>query len=699
MSLLKLRTILLQDKLYYLIFILVVLITIVNINIPRNSIYNPNMTEVSGKIISETIEGNKLKLILKNKEKIIVNYYFEKEYEKYSYQNKFHLGDYINVEGELVEPTSPSTENLFDYKKYLYHQKIYFIMKASNIKKIKDNKNVYYNIKNIMTNLTNKNAYLKTFILGDKSLLSTKIITSYQENGLSHLFAISGMHITLLSSLITKILKRFNLSEIKCYYITSILLIIYLLLVGLSPSILRGVLFYILFSLNKIYYFYIKPVNLFLLVTSIALLINYNYIYDIGFLYSFSISFSLILTSKYLTSNNYLIGLLKTSLISFLVSIPICIYNFYQLNILSIIYNLFFVPYVSVIVFPLSLIVVFFPFLLPIYEILIKILETISLTVSNIKTLTIIFPKVHISVYLLYYLLIIIFIKGLISKNKKKLIPLITLLLIHYTYPYLNNDLLIKMIDVGQGDSLLISKNNKNILIDTGGKIKYKQEEWKQTNKETSLIKNTTLPLLKSKGIRKLNYLILTHGDYDHMGEAINLVNTFKVENIIFNCGEYNNLEKELINVLEKKNIKYYSCIKELNIDKYKLQFLNTNIYDNENDNSSVIYLNYNNYKFLFMGDAGINREKDILEKYNLKDIDFLKVGHHGSNTSSSEEFINSINPKHSIISVGKNNKYGHPKDSVLDTLKSSKIYRTDLDGSIEIKINKNGYKIKTCPP
>ncbi|HHW69148.1 MAG TPA: hypothetical protein GX747_02250, partial [Tenericutes bacterium] len=133
--------------------------------------------------------------------------------------------------------------------------------------------------------------------------------------------------------------------------------------------------------------------------------------------------------------------------------------------------------------------------------------------------------------------------------------------------------------------------------------------------------------------------------------------------------------------------------------DKYKLYFLNTKEYNNENDNSNVIYLNYNNYKFLFMGDAGVEKEKDILEKYNLNDIDFLKIGHHGSNTSSSELFINSINPKYSLISVGKNNRYGHPKDSVLDILKNSKIYRTDLDGSIEIKLNKSGYKIKTYPP
>lgn len=192
---------------------------------------------------------------------------------------------------------------------------------------------------------------------------------------------------------------------------------------------------------------------------------------------------------------------------------------------------------------------------------------------------------------------------------------------------------------------------------------------------------------------------ISPHGDYDHMGEAINLVNNFKVEKVIFNCSEFNDLEQDLIKVLDKKKIPYYSCIKELNIDDNKLYFLNNNDYGNENDNSSVIYLNYNNYKFLFMGDAGIDREKDILKKYVLKDIDFLKVGHHGSNTSSSKIFINNIKPKYAIISVGKNNRYGHPKSSVLDTLSNSKIYRTDLDGSILIRFNKNGYKIRTCNP
>ena len=159
------------------------------------------------------------------------------------------------------------------------------------------------------------------------------------------------------------------------------------------------------------------------------------------------------------------------------------------------------------------------------------------------------------------------------------------------------------------------------------------------------------------------------------MGEAINLVENFKVEKVIFNCGPHNDLEKELIKVLDKKKIKYYSCIRELNIDNNKLHFLQTKEYDNENDNSNVIYTELNGYKFMFMGDASGTTEKEMLNKYNLPDIDVLKAGHHGSKTSSSKEFIDTINPKYSIISVGKNNMYGHPNKEVLSNLKDSKIY------------------------
>jgi len=99
------------------------------------------------------------------------------------------------------------------------------------------------------------------------------------------------------------------------------------------------------------------------------------------------------------------------------------------------------------------------------------------------------------------------------------------------------------------------------------------------------------------------------------------------------------------------------------------------------------------------MGDAGVEVEKNIIEKYNLQNIDVLKVGHHGSKTSSGKKFINEINPEYGVISVGKNNRYGHPNDGVLENLEDSNIYRTDQDGSIMFKVKKNKLEIKNCSP
>ena len=265
----------------------------------------------------------------------------------------------------------------------------------------------------------------------------------------------------------------------------------------------------------------------------------------------------------------------------------------------------------------------------------------------------------------------------------KIIIAIISLTFLINNGRIVNNE--VSILDVGQGDSSLIRLKNKNILIDTGGNINY------------DISKNILIPYFKSVGIKKIDYLVLTHGDYDHMGEAINLVENFKVEKVIFNCGLYNDLENKLIEVLDKKKIKYYSCIKELNIDNNKFHFLQTKEYDNENENSNVIYTELNGYKFMFMGDAGVEKEKDILEKYNVSKIDVLKIGHHGSKTSSDKSFIDEINPKYSVISVGKNNRYGHPNKEVLNNLDNSKIYRTDINGEIQIKIIRNNFSIKTC--
>ena len=159
----------------------------------------------------------------------------------------------------------------------------------------------------------------------------------------------------------------------------------------------------------------------------------------------------------------------------------------------------------------------------------------------------------------------------------------------------------------------------------------------------------------------------------------------------------YNDLEQELIKVLDKKKIKYYSCIKELNIDNNKLYFLQTKEYDNENDNSNVIYTELNGYKFMFMGDAGVEKEKDILDKYNLSNVDVLKVGHHGSKTSSSQNFIYQVMPSIAIIQVGKDNSYNLPNQETIDKLNAvgAKVYRTDESGTIKITCDGKEKKVE----
>lgn len=216
---------------------------------------------------------------------------------------------------------------------------------------------------------------------------------------------------------------------------------------------------------------------------------------------------------------------------------------------------------------------------------------------------------------------------------------------------------------------------------------------------EYSIALNKTIPYLKSLGIKKLDYLILSHGDYDHAGEAQKLISNYYVSNLILNSGNDNSLEQEILLVAKKYNIniKHFSQ-NMLSISNYKFYFLNDSDLNSENEDSLIILVKINNHNILFMSDVGIDSEKYILSKYNLPKIDILKVGHHGSKTSSGKHFIDYINPKYSIISVGKNNRYGHPNNDILENLEMSKIYRTDTDGSVRFKIKGNKLEIETCP-
>ena len=674
----KLKTILLSRKTYLIIICFLFLYVFIFSKIIKyTSVYDGSENRITGIVTNYRLKSNKLTIEIKAKEKIIANYYYEDELPK----TKSLIGSKITIIGKMNKPNNNTIPNTFNYKKYLYNKKIYYTFTIKDYS-YKKSKNIFYVIKNKMyerINTPNKvNEYLNLFILGNKSYIDSDNYNMYLNNGVVHLFAISGMHVGVFIFILDKIIRWRK----KKLFITS-LLWLYAFIVSFPISILRSIVFYTITYLFELLDIKLSSLKILFFTFLMLLLINPFNIYDVGFQYSFITVFSIFYYTNKL-NGNYFIKLLKISIITFLYTLPITVNLNYEINLLSIFNNLLFIPLVSFIIYPLSLITYLIPSFSYLYKIGIIVMEFLNYIIFKIDIFKIIIPKLSLLAIFIYYFFL------LFINNKKKYIGIFILLISLKIITKLDSNFYVYYLDVSQGDSsLLISPYQKDVtMIDTGG-----------LSNNRFYISDNYIKFFKSIGITKIDNLLITHGDYDHMGEAINLIENFKVDKVIFNCGEFNGLEQDLIKVLGKKKIPHYSCIKELNIDNNKLYFLNTNDYDNENDNSSVIYTELNNYKFLFMGDAGVEVEEDLIEQYNLKDIDVLKVGHHGSKTSSSKNFINEIKPKYSIISVGKNNRYGHPNKEVLNNLEDAKIYRTDQVGSIMFKIKNNKLEIETCVP
>ncbi|MEE0635368.1 MAG: DNA internalization-related competence protein ComEC/Rec2 [Bacilli bacterium] len=667
----RLRHILQSKHLIKIITIIIFIITLLYTNYyPFKSKYTKDDKEFIGIVTKYEVKEDKITIEIKAKEKLLITYkYQDKEFNNLSY------GDKIKVKGTLITPSKNTNQNTFNYQKYLYYKKIYYLVEATSINKIANNNNYLYTIKNTLYQKIDKlksSNYIKTLLFCDNTL-SKEIKESYRINGISHLFSVSGMHINFFVSIIYLYLNKITYNKRIKYLITNIFIITYLILFP-SSSLLRSAVMSILYSINYLLKLKIKKIDILLLTLGVSLLINPFIIYDLGYIYSYTITFFLVLSSSTLKKKNKINKIIYISLLSFLVSIPITIYNSFEINIISILLNIILVPIISIIILPLTILTYIFPILDSILYLFTNTLETISLFISKINITKIIFPKPSLLIIVLYYIIIL-----LSYQNKKYFYLNIILLIIIYISPYLNSNFEVVMFEVGEADCHLIKYpyNKNTILIDTG-KNEYK-------------IKNEVIPYLKSIGIKKIDYLIITHGDLDHIGGSITLINNFQVKNVILNKGTFTDLEKELIKNLNKKKIPYQININKINISNHTIYLLNNTKYNNENDNSIITYFTYQKYKFLYMGDASITTEDNLLENYNLNNISILKVGHHGSNTSSSKDFISQINPSISLISVGENNIYHHPNKEVINNLFKSRIYRTDINNMVKLTINSKG--------
>ena len=319
--------IILQSK--YLFKILAISILTIDILLTSfykyKSKYNKEENEFIGIVTKINVKEEKLVLEIKAKEKLIINYKY-----KNKSLNSISYGDKILVKGKLKEASVINIPNTFNYKKYLYNNKIYYIVEASSIDKLENNSNILYTIKNLLykhiNNLKSSN-YIKTLLLGDNTL-STEINSSYRINGISHLFSISGMHISLITSIIYLYLNRITHNKILKHIIIDIFLIFYLLLVGTS-SLMRSTIMSLLFSINYILKLNIEKIDIMFITLIIAIIVNPFIIYDIGFIYSYTISFFLTIYSSKLKQKSKIKNIISISILSFFVSITITIYNIY----------------------------------------------------------------------------------------------------------------------------------------------------------------------------------------------------------------------------------------------------------------------------------------------------------------------------------------------------------------------------------
>ena len=678
----------------------------------------------------------------------INNIKLKKKFILLTKNKEIEYGNKIKLEGTYIKPSKSRNYKGFDYSNYLKTENIYgTIEQNGKIELIKEKNIKYffiilYKVKNkIIKNINNKfpeetRGLFLGILLGDKSSIEENVRQNFADSSLSHILAVSGTHISYVVICISVLFKKLKLNKNIRKVLTSLVLFMYLYLVDFSVSATRAVIMSTIVIMQMLFYRKQDTITT-IAFSSIIILINNPYsILNIGFLLSYGGTIGIILFVNRISIESkedffqrfksYLKDICIVTISAQTIIMPIIIYYFNTISFTFIISNIIASLIIGPIIMIGLVIIAISFFKIPIisliirfYNILIVILVRTADIISKIPmskiylktptTLEIIF---YYSVVFLIALLIYIkksnrkFIKKTIQidiynlknffiNNRNKVLIFISIVsLISITSIKIPKELKINFIDVGQGDSCLITTpQNKKVIVDSGGSESY------------DVGKNVLLPYLLDKRITKIDYIMISHFDTDHCKGFEYVLENIKVKNVIISkqCETSENF-KQIMKIIRKKRINLIIVQKEtkIKIDNFTtvdiLSPQSENIADNMNDNSIVAKFEAYNFSILFTGDASEKIEKELIkEKINLKS-DILKVSHHGSKTGTSEEFLKSVKPKIALIGVGENNKFGHPTKDVIKRLTENKIkiYRTDTDGEIRIKIKKSkNIKIK----
>ncbi|HBM4574247.1 TPA: DNA internalization-related competence protein ComEC/Rec2, partial [Listeria innocua] len=537
--------------------------------------------------------------------------------------------------------------------------------------------------------------YLLALIIGEKNGFSPEMYEVYQQMGVVHLLAISGLHVNLLIGSIYFLLLKFGITRERVTVSLLVLLPFYVILTGASPPVIRAATMTALLLLSEKYAAKWSSFSVICISFILFFIIQPHVIYEVGFQLSYVVSFGIILSSRQILvrQQSPFVKSLTISFISTMMSSVVMMYHFYSFSWVGIFFNLLYVPLFTIIVLPgclgVFLLSIITPTLMKIPEymltFLIQLMESLTNIFAKIPNQTIITGRPNTIMLVLIIATILLF----FYQWQKKQFPIgifICFCLLCY-FSSFNATGKVSFIDVGQGDSILIQlpKNKGNYLIDTGGELLVEKEAWTKKRKPFTIGGSILTPVLKSKGISSLDKVIITHSDADHMEGLDELQKNIAIKELVFAKGAENKaIMREALKTMPKVKQTIILAGAQWQVGQNKFECLYPNeMGEGGNDDSIVLKAILDNKTWIFTGDLEASGEKALLDKSIKADI--LKVGHHGSKTSTSKAFVNQVKPTYAIISCGLKNRFGHPHKETIDTLEEAEamIFRTDLQGEI----------------
>ncbi|MTT32493.1 DNA internalization-related competence protein ComEC/Rec2 [Terrilactibacillus sp. BCM23-1] len=679
---------------------------------------SPKKTVFHGKIITiPDFDGDIVSFQFKTDEgELVVARYTQSSIsEKRSLQKNLHVGNSYQIIGQLEKPNFPTNFHSFNYRQYLDHKHIYWILTAekpphslpSSITFIEQimqwREKQIYRIQHMFPEPID--GLMSALIFGDQSHMPVELQKAYQTLGIVHILAVSGLHVVLLLAMVNFICLRLGMIREHVLVLLLLFIPMYVILTGAEASVIRaGLTGMFVLGYTLIKKIHLTSVDLISIVFLVMIFYDPEVLFQMGFQLSFLATSAILLSAHtiYKKGFSYLEQLLWLSVICELATFSILIPSFYQFSFISFVMNMIFVPLMTNVILPLSMTTYIVSY----------IYSPLSLVLSQFMSSLLIYPHrvllyfYHHPHFIMTYgsltpvklFGMILLIYGCLCLWEYHLKRVEYLLIIPFVFMYMIVVLSgtwfsqghVVFLDVGQGDSILIKLPHQKgtILIDTGGIVPYKTEAWKKRKDPFKVGRDVVLHELRGSGIRQIDMLILTHSDYDHIGGVKDLIGQIPIRKLIISSwfnpspADMNMLKQAVSQGTKIQKVQKGDTI---NFSTYAFHVLSPTTNQDSNNNSIVLHTRLGGLNWLFTGDLEEEGENQLIKNYPRLSIDVLKVGHHGSQSSTSEQFLNVIKPNYAMISVGKNNRYGHPNQEVLQRLSSShiKIMRTDQLGAI----------------